>query len=83
MDIFNIIGFFQIGNSEVIARNFQAERVKDGTPYYRFDPPDIDISPVEDDMHKLVDMIIRTKLHLSEEKQVTDMQQIADKLNHE
>ena len=77
-----IASLSQIGNAEVIASNFKVERERDKTPYYRFNPPDIDIGSLENDVHKLVDMIIRTKLYLNEEKQIEDMQQIIKLLVH-
>lgn len=41
------------------------ERIRDGTEYFRFNPPDIDVGTMEPKAEKLVDMMYATKCYLS------------------
>ena len=70
----------QIGNPDETAEHFKVERVRDKTPYFRFSPPEVDVGPMETDIHTLVDMIIETKKYLCKQEQVSAMQEIAETL---
>ena len=71
--IINIMSFFclfvclliQISSTEPTAEDFAAERKRDGTPYFRFNPTDIKAGTLEVNPHKLVNMMFATKQYLS------------------
>ena len=70
----------QVTRSEFTSKDFEAERRRDGTPYYRFNPSDIDVDTMEVDHEKLVDMIITTKQYLNQSTQMKDMKEVVQLL---
>ena len=57
-------------STEPTAKDFESERVRDGTPYFRFNPPDIEVKTLEANAQKLVDMMLSTKQYLQHPKQI-------------
>ena len=70
----------QVTRSECTAIDFEVERKRDGTPYYRFNPSDIDVDTLEVDREKLVDMIVTTKKYLNQSAQMKDMKDVVQLL---
>lgn len=56
--------------------DFEVERRRDGTPYYRFDPSGIEVGTLEVDPEALVDMMITAKQYLNQHAQLEDMKSV-------
>lgn len=70
----------QVSRSDIIAADFEAERRRDKTPYYRFDPTDIEVGTLEVDPEKLIEMMVTTKTYLNQPDQMEDMKRVVQLL---
>ena len=62
--------------TEPTAEDFETERIRDGTPYFRFNPPDIKVKTLEVNAQKLVDTMLSTKQYLHQPEQAAQLEQI-------
>ena len=69
-------------STEQTAKDFQAERKRDGTPYFRFNPSDVEVKTLEVKASRLVDMMIATKQYLNQPEQGRQLEQVTQLLVH-